>query len=187
MPLRGMPQAEGVALAVTRLFAVLVVPAAVVVASVLLFVRMKLEPPTVPPYVLAATGEAGPSRPDAPSAMAPMALRRGGRFTLAAEPLGMVQGAVGARAFLVRGEDEVRLWEPPFSVDRDGSVHIEGAAAVLFRDVPSGPWEIDVAIGRPETLPTAPRDILRARTADAGSGAGWAPWQLVRERVDLAD
>jgi hypothetical protein len=154
-----------------RLVAVLVVPAAAVVAGLLLLVRMRLEPPTVPPYARAAAGED------------PIVARPGGRFALAIEPLGMVQGAVGARAFLARG-DEVRLWDPPFSVDRDGSVHVEGTVDVLFRDVPAGPWELDVAVGRPETLPTAPRDILRARDA-TDSGAGWAPWHLVRARVVL--
>jgi hypothetical protein len=155
-----------------RLLALLVVPVAAVVAAVLLFFRMKVEPPTVPPYALASAGA------DA------VVARPGTRFALAMEPLGMVQGAVGARAFLVRGDD-VRLWEPTFSVDRDGSVHIEGTVDALFRDVPAGPWELDIAVGRPETLPTAPRDILRARDV-ADAGTGWAAWQLVRAPIVLA-
>jgi hypothetical protein len=156
-----------------RLLAVIVVPAAVITSALLLFFRMKLEPPTVPAYALGGSdgGE--------------VHLAAGGRFSLAAEPLGVVQGAVGARGFLVRG-DEVRLWEPPFSVDRDGSVHIDGAVDALFHGVPAGPWDVVLAVGRPETLPTAPRDILQARTAPAVDGPeGHAAWHLVREHIVL--
>jgi hypothetical protein len=156
-----------------RLLAVIVVPAAALVAALLLYFRMKLEPPTVPPYALGGS-DGGEVR-----------LAAGGRFALAAEPLGMVQGAVGARGFLVRG-DEVRLWDPPFSVDRDGSVHVEGTVESLFGGVPAGPWEVNVAVGRPETLPTAPRDILKARSAPSTEGpAGHAAWHLVRENIVL--
>jgi hypothetical protein len=156
-----------------RLLAAIVVPAAVITSALLLYFRMKLEPPTVPAYALGG-GDGGEVH-----------LARGGRFTLAAEPLGMVQGAVGARGFLVRG-DEVRLWDPPFSVDRDGSVHVEGTVDALFGGVPAGPWEVVLAVGRPETLPTAPRDILQARAAPAADGpASHAAWHLVREHIVL--
>lgn len=156
-----------------RLLAVIVVPAAAVTSALLLYFRMKLEPPTVPAYALGGSdgGE--------------VYLARGEHFAMAAEPLGVIQGAVGARGFLVRG-DEVRLWEPPFSVDRDGSVHVEGTVDALFGGVPAGPWEIVLAVGRPETLPTAPRDILQARApAPADGTAGRAAWHLVREHIVL--
>jgi hypothetical protein len=157
-----------------KLLAVVVVPAAVIVSALLLYFRTKLEPPTVPPYILGGSDGGEVVR-----------VAQGGRFAFAAEPVGMVQGAVGARGFLVRG-DEVRMWDPPFSVDRDGSVHIEGTVDSLFGGVPAGPWEVVVAIGRPETLPTAPRDILRARAAAPAEGsAGHAAWHLVREQIVL--
>jgi hypothetical protein len=160
-----------------RLLAVVVVPAAAIVTALLLYMRMRFEPPTVPGYALAPLAAASDG--------AALELQRGGQYVFAAEPMGMVQGAVGARAFLVRGDDEVRLWEPPFSVDRDGSVHIEGKVDALFVGVPAGAWEVDVAVGRPETLPTAPRDILRAR-ANAGSPTGeHAAWHLVRQPIVL--
>ena len=89
-------------------------------------------------------------------------------------------GAVAARGFLLRG-DEVQAWDPPFTVDRDGTIRLDGPVEALFAGVPPGPWDIAVAVGRPETLPTAPRDVLRARDA----GAGDAAWRLVREHVVL--
>jgi hypothetical protein len=141
---------------------------AALTAVVLLLVRLRLEPPTVPAYMLDGTdgGE--------------LVLQSGHRFRMDFEPRGQVTGAVGAHAFLVRG-DEVRTWEPTFDVDRDGSVHVNGLVDKLFDGVPAGRWEVVVAVGRPETLPTAPRDVLLKW--DAGDAD--APWHLVRETIVL--
>lgn len=147
--------------------ALLLVPAAILVTAALLFLRLRMEPPTVPKYALA--GDAGT-----------VVLRAGERFRLVVEPEGLVTGAVAARGFLVRG-DEVQAWDPPFTVDRDGTIRLDGPVEALFAGVPPGPWDIAVAVGRPETLPTAPRDVLRARDA----GAADAAWRLVREHVVL--
>jgi hypothetical protein len=54
-------------------------------------------------------------------------------------------------------------------------VRISGPVDSLFAGVPPGPWQVAVAVGRPETLPTAPRDVLRARDSDGGTTA----WRLV--------
>jgi hypothetical protein len=158
---------------VKRAAPLLLVAAAVLVTALLLLFRMRFEPPTVPPYELGGTQ--GVREQDGGE----LVVHRGGRFAIAAEPRGVVQGAVGARAFLVRGDD-VQAWDPPFEVDRDGSVHIDGKVDQLFAGVPSGSWEVALVVGRPETLPTA-RDLLRAHDA----GGGHAPWQLVRERIFL--
>jgi hypothetical protein len=147
--------------------ALLLVPAAVLVTATLLVLRLRMEPPTVPAYALA--GDAGA-----------VVLHPGERFRLALEPEGLVTGAVAARGFLLRG-DEVQAWDPPFTVDRDGTIRLDGPVDTIFAGVPPGTWEVTVAVGRPETLPTAPRDVLRARDA----GAGDAAWRLVRERVVL--
>jgi hypothetical protein len=147
--------------------ALLVVPAAVAVAGVLIALRLHFEPPVVPPYTLVGTD--GVTR-----------LEHGERFEFEVRPTGPVTGAVGARGFLLRGQ-EVRPWDPPFRVERDGSVRIAGPVTAIFAGAPLGEWEIAVAVGRPETLPTAPRDILRARDADGGTTA----WRLVRARIVL--
>lgn len=156
------PSAEGRSRA-----ALLIVPAAALVAGALLALRLHFQPPTVPVYALA--------RPEDR-----VELVRGGRFELEAHPQSPVTGAVGARGFLLRGT-EVRPWDPPFQVARDGSVRIAGDVDTLFAGVPAGSWEVAIAIGRPETLPTAPNDILRALSAEDDRAAAW---RLVHERVD---
>lgn len=153
-----------------RVIALLLIPAAVLVAAALLLLRLRMEPPTVPAYALVATADAGVA-----------VVRPGETFSLEARPTAPVRGAVAARAFLVRGE-QVLAWDPPFQVDRDGTVRIAGPVDSLFAKVPRGDWEIDVAIGRPETLPTAPKDVLGARREQGG---GTTAWRLVTERVRL--
>jgi hypothetical protein len=152
---------------------VLLVGGALATAAALLLLRLHFQPPTVPRYELtgaAVSGERG------------LELQRGGHFSMVLHPTGPVTGAVGARAFLVHDE-VVRPWEVPVVVDRDGSVRLAGNVDAIFAGVPAGPWEVAVAVGRPENLPTAPRDILRAR--DGADDAGAAAWHLVRERVWL--
>jgi hypothetical protein len=146
----------------------LLVPIAIAVAGALLFFRLRLQPPTVPTYTLAGNGANGGA--------AEIELRHGDTFTMELRPTAPVEGAVGARGFLLRG-DAVRPWDAPFTVDRDGTVHLAGTVDALFQGVPAGTWDIAVAVGRPENLPTAPRDVLRAR--DAGSDTRPVAWHLV--------
>lgn len=148
--------------------ALTLLPGAAAVAVALVSLRLHFQPPSVPAF--AVTGEL----PDA------VPLEAGGHFDLELRPLSPVTGAIAARGFLLRG-DTVRPWNPPFSVTRDGTVHITGPVDTLFAGVPPGPWEVAVAVGRPETLPTAPSDVLRAR----GEQPENASWRLVRERVVL--
>jgi hypothetical protein len=147
--------------------AVALVATAVTVATVLVLLRLHFQPPLVPTYALGeGTGE--------------IALKAGDRFEMNLRPTRAVQGAIGARAFLLRGS-EVRPWDAPFSVSADGSVRIAGRVDLLFAGVPRGRWEVAVAVGRPELLPTAPTDILRGRNDDPRPSG----WRLVRERVWL--
>jgi hypothetical protein len=146
----------------------LLAPAAVAVAAGLMLLRLHFEPPAVPAYTL----------PPA-AAAAVTSLARGGSFSLDLRPEAPVVGAVAARGFLLQ-DGKVTPWDAPFSVDVDGAVHIAGPVDVLFKGVPPGVWEAAVAVGRPEMLPTAPRDVLRAR-----DGTSPATWHLVWERVQL--
>jgi hypothetical protein len=148
--------------------ALVLVPGAAAVAVGLVWLRMHFQPPTVPVFALA-----GPLDGE-------VSVDAGGQFKLELRPLAPVIGAIGARGFLLRG-DTVRPWDPPFSVARDGTVDISGPVDVLFAGVPPGPWEVAIAVGRPETLPTAPNDVLRARGQQPES----VGWRLVRERVVL--
>jgi hypothetical protein len=143
-----------------RLVAVALVPTAALFAGVLIALRLHFQPPRVPEYFVADPG------PDVRT------LAHGDEFSITLRPAASVDGAVGVRAFLLRG-DEVRGWDPPFAAHRDGSLTIGGPVDTLFSGVPSGRWDVAVAVGRPEVLPTAPRDILRARGRDAGVDAAW--------------
>jgi hypothetical protein len=143
-----------------RVVALLLVSLAIAVAGGLIALRLHFQPPFVPQYVAVhTTAEAQP-------------VARRGTFRVELRPAVPVDGAVGARGFLLRG-DEVRPWDPPFDVTRTGIVTIEGPAETLFAGVPSGPWEVAAAVGRPEVLPTAPHDVLRERSRDGGTEAGW--------------
>lgn len=153
-----------------RIIALLLIPAAVLVAVALLLLRLRMEPPTVPAYALVSIEDAGV-----------VEVRPGETFSLEARPTAPEHGAIAARAFLVRGE-QVLAWDPPFQVDGDGVVRIAGPVDSLFAKVPRGDWEVDVTIGRPETLPTAPKDVLRARHEQSG---GTTAWRLVTERIRL--
>ncbi len=148
--------------------ALALVPGGAAVAVALVSLRLHFQPPTVPAF--AVTG----------AQQDEVALTAGGQFDMELRPLAPVVGAIAARGFLLRG-DQVRPWDPSFSVDGDGTVHISGPVDVLFAGVPPGSWEIAVAVGRPETLPTAPNDVLRARAAQPDA----VSWRLVRERVVL--
>jgi hypothetical protein len=148
--------------------ALVLVPGAAAVAVGLVSLRLHFQPPTVPAFAVAG------AQADA------VELTPGGQFQVELRPEQPVTGAIAARGFLLQG-DTVRPWDPPFSVDRDGTVRITGPVDTLFARVPAGAWEVAVAVGRPETLPTAPNDVLRAR-AQQPDAVGW---RLVRERVVL--
>ena len=151
-----------------RVIAVVLVPAAALVAVVAVALRLHFQPPTVPVYTLAA--DAG----------AEVTLRPGMTYELVARPSAPSAGVVAAKGFLFRGQER-RLWEPPFTVDVDGTLHIAGTVDALFKGVPPGTWDVAVVVGRPETLPSMPHDVEHA----TGTG-GPAPWHVLRQRVNLA-
>jgi hypothetical protein len=160
-----------------RVVAVLLVGAAIAGALALVALRLHFQPPTVPAYAVQGA---------TPGSKLVVAQNRDLRLDLV--PAAPVQGAVAARGFLLRG-DEVRPWDPPFSVDRGGAVHLSGRGDALFAGVPEGDWEIAIAVGRPEVLPTAPRDVLRARGSDPqrspAAAEPEAGWRLVRQPIVL--
>ncbi|MGD0676505.1 MAG: hypothetical protein ABSC94_13885 [Polyangiaceae bacterium] len=172
-----------------RLVVLALVPTAAAMAIALIVLRLHFQPPTIPPYVLTigprqATGTIPPrvqandvddratrAAGDA-GETTEWSLSASDEFELEARPDGRVEGAVAARAFLLRAA-EVRAWDPPFAVSRDGVIRIRGSVRTLFAGVPVGRWEVAVAVGRPELLPTAPNDVLRARAREPGGRAGF--------------
>jgi hypothetical protein len=159
--------------------ALLLVPSAAVAAGALVLFRLHFQPPNVPRYQATVTRDAQAPAGDAGPANEP-ALGRDSRVEIELRPQGPVTGAVGARAFLLRG-DEVHAWDPPFSVGLDGIVRLRGRVDQLFEGVPRGRWEVAIAVGRPEVLPTAPRDVLARKNEDPVL----AGWHLVRTSVRL--
>lgn len=154
-----------------KVVALLLVPAGAAVAAGLVALRVHFQPPTVPGYAL--EGDAG----------AEVTLRPGATFEMVLRPSAPVTGAVGARGFLF-GEGDRRPWDPPFSVAVDGTVSATGTREALFPGVPPGDWDIAVAVGRPETLPTRPGDFLAEGGHDAGDGERTA-FKVVHERLHL--
>ncbi len=155
--------------------ALALLPGAAVVAVALVGLRLHFQPPTVPDFAIVRDAVASDERSLAP----------GDRFSLEIRPGATLEGAIAARGFLLRGE-EARAWDAPFTVGTDGAVRVEGPVDALFAGVPGGAWEVAILVGRPETLPTAPKDVLRARdAAEAKSPASTASWRLVRERIFL--
>ncbi|WP_437625323.1 hypothetical protein [Sorangium sp. So ce1151] len=68
------------------------------------------------------------------------------------------------------GRQEV--WRPPVEITAEGVVRIAGTREAVFPGMPEGPWEVVLAVGRPDALPAdpaaaqgAPKDlqVLRAR------------------------
>ena len=167
--------------------AVVLIATAVAGAGALVALRLRFQPPVVPPYALVpalAPDDAG-AQDGIVQRIVPNAA-----VAITIAPEAPVEGAVALRGFLLRG-DEVRPWDPPFTVDRDGTIHVAGRTDALFAGVPDGPWEMAFAVGRPEVLPTAPLDVLRARNEGKASGAGAsgpadAGWHLVLRRISVA-
>jgi hypothetical protein len=153
------------------LLPVAIVGTAVATSAALLALRLHFQPPTVPPYVLAGTA-------------GDLELSPGTNFEMRIRPTAPVAGAIAARAFLVR-EGVVRPWDAPFTIAQDGSVRIAGPVDRLFAGVPRGPWEVAVAVGRPENLPVDPRDVMRARASSPPPADRPAAWRLVSERIGL--
>lgn len=153
-----------------RALVLALLPTAVATALVLAVLRVHFQPPTLPRYVETSESEAVEGG----------TLAAHGRFEMAARPATPMSGAVGARGFLLKG-DEVRPWDPPLSVSIDGVVRVAGSVDQLFAGVPAGTWEVAIAVGRPEFLPTAPRDVLRARDHRGETES----WQLLVKRITL--
>jgi hypothetical protein len=151
-----------------RVVAIVLVPLAAIVALVAVFLRLHFEPPTVPPYALVGSGDAE------------VVLRPGASFEMVARPSTPPAGIVGAKGFLLRN-GENRLWDAPYTAEADGTIRIGGTVDKVFAGVPAGAWDVAVAVGRPETLPSMPGDAERPRT-DTGPAA----FHVVHQRVMLA-
>jgi hypothetical protein len=153
-----------------RAVAILIAPVGAGVAAGLVALRLYFQPPTVPGYAVA--GDAG----------GVVTLGPGAAFEMIIRPSAPVTGVVGARGFLFR-EGRRLPWEPTFSVAVDGTVSVAGTREALFPGVPPGDWDVAVAVGRPETLPSRPEDFKAESTrADTNKHT---PFRVIHEHVHL--
>ncbi len=154
-----------------RVAAVVLLPLAVIVAVAAIFLRMHFQPPRVPGYALEGDGGAE------------VVLRPGDVFEMVARPAARPEGIVGAKGFLLRSGDN-RPWDAPYTTDIDGTVHIGGPVDSVFKGIPAGAWDVAVAVGRPEMLPSMPADVERPRAPRDETQP--AAFHVVHRRVMLA-
>lgn len=155
----------------SRFAALLLVPAAALVAMLLVALRLSMQPPVVPAYAMEVAGaQQGAADEEA-------AFSRGAPVEIALRPSTPVAGAVAVRAFVVRDGTE-RGWQVRFDVSPDGSARLAGPAGALFAGVPDGSWDIVVVVGRPEVLPMTARAALR-------EPQGASAWRAMRTRVRI--
>ncbi|UQA58663.1 hypothetical protein [Polyangium aurulentum] len=110
----------------------------------------------VPGYELALVGGDRPTRAEPAPSEAPstVVLGPGSSLEIVLRPATPDPKPIGVRGFLIQNE-QARPWEVKAEVSPDGAVRIAGERETLFANVPAGPWEMAVAIGRPEALPDA--------------------------------
>lgn len=151
-----------------RVIALAMLPLAAGVAVVAIFLRLHFQPPLVPPYSLEG------------AAPGPVTLRPGMSFEMVARPASPPTGNVGAKGFLLRvGHNH--LWNAPYTTDVDGTVHIGGPVDEVFKGIAPGAWDVAIAVGRPEMLPSMPGDLERPRDETVP-----AAFHVLHERVILA-
>ncbi len=110
----------------------------------------------------------------------------GSTFTAVLRPEVQVDGAIEARAFLVRDE-RARAWDVPIELAPGGAARITGTKEALFPGVGAGRWEVLVAIGLPGTLP----DLEQVRAIAAQSveqrAAQRRRYRVYSQEIELRD
>jgi hypothetical protein len=152
--------------------------AAIAAAAVLLWVRSPSAPP-LPGYELTISGGARGTRSHSAEAVGDLVLPPGSQFEIVLRPLTRAQGAVAVRVVLVRPQ-AVRPLDLPADISQEGSVRILGTADEI--DAAPGTWDLVVAVGRPQSLPSEPRGIAALSAVEAGGAV-----QVFRRRLVLGD
>ena len=94
-----------------------------------------------------------------------------GSFELRARPNDAVSGTVGARAFVVRGDD-VQPWDGVPEVSEKGAIRLLDENRKLM-----GATELRIVVGREHLSPATARDHARGATSGRA-------WQVLRCSVD---
>lgn len=155
--------------------------AAMAAAAAILLVLSPRGGPPLPGYGLSFSSEQA-VRADASEREVPR-LGPGSQLELLLRPEQAVAEPVEVRAFLLR-PGEARAWTPPMERSAEGAVRIRGPVEALL-SIPPGEWTLALAVGRPGTLPEAPREVLvlweEGRAPAAGS------WHLLTRSFLLVD
>jgi hypothetical protein len=108
-----------------------------------------------------ATSSHDGARPSWKASDKPIRLVPGTRLDLTLRPETAVTGAVAVRAVLSR-DGRVQRWDAPAEIQPDGVVRIVAPRDTAFPGVAPGPWELIVAVGRHDDLPSTPEALDRA-------------------------
>lgn len=107
----------------------------------------------LPAYAMVVTGGEKSSRAPGEPPKTPE-LGPESRLEITLRPTVPAKGPIEVRAFLLRN-GEARPWAPAVKVAEGGAAQVAGAKEVLFAGIEAGAWEMVLAIGRPESLPSA--------------------------------
>jgi hypothetical protein len=131
-----------------------------------------------PTYALEASGGDRAQRSTHDTPAGPITLQRGSTLDLVLRPSTPSGAPVTVRAFLVQGAD-ARAWTPPMQRSPDGAVRIAGSVGDL--GIAAGTWDVVLAVGGADAVPTDPHVIATA----LGSPRTRLAWQLLTTRVTV--
>jgi hypothetical protein len=122
-------------------------------------------PDALPTYELGSVAGARELRGE-PADDRPLALSPSARVEIVARPATKLQGSVAIRVLFARGR-EVHRWNIDAEISPDGAVRIARAATGPLPVAP-GPWDLVVAIGRPDAMPDEDATLV-SHPSDAGA------------------
>lgn len=133
----------------------------------------------VPAYSLDMTGGDKISRRAEDAKGGVPVLGPGSQLSLTLRPDKNVEGAIEVRAFLLQN-GRARAWPVQAEVAANGAVLVKGTRDTLFAGVPTGEWEMVLAVGRSSALP-------RVETIMSPSACADGRCVILRNRVVLQD
>ncbi len=154
-------------------------------AAAMTLVLWPSAPPPLPPYRLELSATALQQRGDAPAVEGEIVvhLGAGDHVVVVLRPAARVEGPVAARAFW-RGAGPAEVWSAPLEVADGGAVRLDGSGDALFGGRP-GRWEIAIAVGRPEAMPTDAAQVFQM--LDEGGVDPEAPYRLLTARARVVE
>jgi tetratricopeptide (TPR) repeat protein len=107
-----------------------------------------------------ALGGAAERRSGAEASDEPIHLAPGTSLHLRLLPFTEAKGPLAVRAALVR-DGRAEAWRAPATFEPNGIVEVVAPRDTAFAGVAGGAWELVVAVGRPDALPSTPEGLVR--------------------------